>query len=248
MKKSNRYTKKNKKRVKKGAYYNSSITQPPKRSLKLRFWGGNDEEDSLDNLDLSQISQNPEDQTNLDMSQDLDISQDLSVSNPSDNSMHLSELDVSSDFNRTDSADESNYISGFDNSDDFEYGNLFDNQLDHDDTIDNLSTNTTSDSNTTGGKKSRKTRRTKDKHIGKVKMVYLPNNSRARYRWIVKKRHDGRYIGRAPKVGVLIKNLHKKLENDYNSEHLLPKEIKFIGEKNKRKSKKSKRKSKKSRK
>ena len=48
-----------------------------------------------------------------------------------------------------------------------------------------------------------------DKHIGKVELVDLPNNSRPRYRWIVKKRDDGRYIARAPKIGVSIRDLDK---------------------------------------
>ena len=63
----------------------------------------------------------------------------------------------------------------------------------------------------------------KDKYVGKVILVKLPNNSSLRYRWIVKKREDGRYIVRSPKVGVLIRDLHKKIDTDYNSEHLLPK-------------------------
>ena len=43
-----------------------------------------------------------------------------------------------------------------------------------------------------------------DKYIGKVILLYLPNNKRPRYRWIVRKRDDGRYIVRAPKIGILI--------------------------------------------
>ena len=38
-----------------------------------------------------------------------------------------------------------------------------------------------------------------DKYIGKVLLVHLPNNKRPRYRWIVKKNDNGRYIARAPK-------------------------------------------------
>lgn len=80
-----------------------------------------------------------------------------------------------------------------------------------------------------------------DKHIGKVVLVELPNNLRPRYRWIVKKRDDGRYIARAPKIGVLIRDLDKKLEKDYNSEHLLPKNFSFWKSLSEgRKSKKSK--------
>ena len=66
-----------------------------------------------------------------------------------------------------------------------------------------------------------------DKYVGKVVLVNLPNNKKPRYRWIVKKNDDGRYIARAPRLGVLIRDLHKKLEKDYNSEHLLPKNISF---------------------
>ena len=80
-----------------------------------------------------------------------------------------------------------------------------------------------------------------DKHIGKVVLVNLPNNLTPRYRWIVKKREDGRYIARSPKIGVLIRDLKKKLEKDYNSEHLLPKNFSFWKSLSKnRKSKRSK--------
>ena len=67
----------------------------------------------------------------------------------------------------------------------------------------------------------------KDKYVGKVLMVYLPNNKRPRFRWIVRKREDGRYIARAPKIGVLIRDLDKKLDEDYNKEQLLPKDFTF---------------------
>ncbi len=35
-----------------------------------------------------------------------------------------------------------------------------------------------------------------DKFIGKVEYIVLPNIKRPRYRWIVRKRSDGRYIVR----------------------------------------------------
>lgn len=60
-------------------------------------------------------------------------------------------------------------------------------------------------------------------YIGKVILVELPNNKRARYRWIVRKREDGRFIVRTPKVGVLLRDLSKKRESDYGKETLLPK-------------------------
>ncbi len=40
----------------------------------------------------------------------------------------------------------------------------------------------------------------KDKYVGKVILVNLPNNKSPRYRWIVRKRNDNRYIIRAPKL------------------------------------------------
>ena len=67
----------------------------------------------------------------------------------------------------------------------------------------------------------------KDKNIGKVVLVELPNNKRPRYRWIVCIREDGRYIARSPKIGVQIRDLDKKLDKDYNSEHLLPKNFTY---------------------
>ena len=38
-----------------------------------------------------------------------------------------------------------------------------------------------------------------DKNIGKVVLISLPNNKRPKYRWIIKKREDGRYVTRVPK-------------------------------------------------
>ena len=60
-------------------------------------------------------------------------------------------------------------------------------------------------------------------YIGKVILVELPNNKRARYRWIVRKREDGRFIVRTPKDGVLLRDLNKKRDYDYGKETLLPK-------------------------
>ena len=82
-----------------------------------------------------------------------------------------------------------------------------------------------------------------DKYVGKVVLVKLPNNLKPRYRWIVKKKDDGRYVARAPKIGVLLRDLNKKLEKDYNSEHLLPKNFSFWKGLKGKKSKRSKNKS-----
>ena len=67
----------------------------------------------------------------------------------------------------------------------------------------------------------------KDKYVGKVLMVNLPNNSRPRFRWIVSKNDDGKYIARTPKIGVLIRDLNKKRDTDFGSEHVLPKGFTF---------------------
>ena len=61
-----------------------------------------------------------------------------------------------------------------------------------------------------------------EKNIGKVVFLTLPNTKRPQYRWIVRKRDDGRYITRAPKVGVLLKKLHLKRDDDFGKETLLP--------------------------
>ena len=61
-----------------------------------------------------------------------------------------------------------------------------------------------------------------DKHIGKVIFTILPNTKRPQYRWIIRKRQDGRYVTRLPKVGVLLRELKLKRDNDYGKETLLP--------------------------
>ena len=81
-----------------------------------------------------------------------------------------------------------------------------------------------------------------DKYIGKVILLYLPNNKHPRYRWIVRKRDDGRYIVRAPKIGTLRKDIDLKRDNDFNKETLLPKNSKIYEHQNEisKKSKKNK--------
>jgi hypothetical protein len=61
-----------------------------------------------------------------------------------------------------------------------------------------------------------------DKHVGKVVLVRLPNSKRPTYKWIVRKRDDGRFVVRSPKNGVLLKNLKLKRDDDYGKETLLP--------------------------
>lgn len=67
-----------------------------------------------------------------------------------------------------------------------------------------------------------------DKYIGKVVLVKLPGNKRLRYRWIIDRRPDGRYVARAPKIHVLIKHLRLHRDNDYNAPHILPEHTDFF--------------------
>ena len=60
------------------------------------------------------------------------------------------------------------------------------------------------------------------RYIGKVVLVKLPKNDQPRYRWIVRKRDDGRYIVRTPRTGVLIRDLDFKRNSDFGREALLP--------------------------
>jgi len=66
-----------------------------------------------------------------------------------------------------------------------------------------------------------------DKYIGKVVLLDLHNIKQARYRWIVRKREDGRYIVRTPKIGTLRQDLDLKRDKDFSKEVLLPKNSKI---------------------
>ena len=46
-----------------------------------------------------------------------------------------------------------------------------------------------------------------DKYIGKVILVITPNAQRPHHKCIVRKRNDGIYIVRTPKIGVLLREL-----------------------------------------
>ena len=63
-----------------------------------------------------------------------------------------------------------------------------------------------------------------DTYIGKVILLRIPNVKRRRYRWIVKKQVNGRYVVRAPKVGVLHRELRLKRPSDFGKETLLHKD------------------------
>jgi hypothetical protein len=78
-----------------------------------------------------------------------------------------------------------------------------------------------------------------DQFVGKVDLFILPNVKRPHYRWIVRKREDGRYVARVPNMGVLIRDLTLKRERDYGKETLLPRGSKpWMGASNHRKSQK----------
>jgi len=61
-----------------------------------------------------------------------------------------------------------------------------------------------------------------DKYNGKVMLIEIPNIKRAQWRWIVRKTDNDRYIVRAPKLHILIKNLKHKRNADFKDEMLLP--------------------------
>jgi hypothetical protein len=63
----------------------------------------------------------------------------------------------------------------------------------------------------------------KEKHLGKVLLVKMPTIALPRYRWITRRNDEGRFYGRAPKIGVRIHNLPLKRENDFGPERILPK-------------------------
>jgi len=65
-----------------------------------------------------------------------------------------------------------------------------------------------------------------ERYVGKVILVKIPGTKIPVYRWVVKKREDGRYIVRAPKMGVAIKTLKELKNSDYGKEQLLHKDAK----------------------
>ena len=83
------------------------------------------------------------------------------------------------------------------------------------------------ESNMEGGKKQIK----KDKHIGKVEYIWMNKNKKKQgkhvIRWIVDIK-NGRYIGRAPKAGVYLRDLYKKRDKDFGKPFMLPKSIIFF--------------------
>jgi hypothetical protein len=61
------------------------------------------------------------------------------------------------------------------------------------------------------------------KDVNKVLLVHLPNNKRARWRWITQYNEETeRFYAKTPKIGVLIRDLSKKRSKDYGKERILP--------------------------
>ena len=79
--------------------------------------------------------------------------------------------------------------------------------------------------------KLRKLTKKNKKHIGKVEYIWMNKNKKKQgkhvIRWIVDIK-NGRYIGRAPKVGVYLRDLYKKRDKDFGKPSMLPKSIIFF--------------------
>jgi hypothetical protein len=61
-----------------------------------------------------------------------------------------------------------------------------------------------------------------DEYIDKLEFVKMPNVQKPQWRWILRKTDNNRFIVRAPKTNILIKNLKYKREKDFKDEMLLP--------------------------
>jgi hypothetical protein len=58
--------------------------------------------------------------------------------------------------------------------------------------------------------------------IDKLVFVKMPNVQKPQRRWILRKTDNNRFVVRAPKINILIKNLKYKREKDFGGEMLLP--------------------------
>ena len=61
-----------------------------------------------------------------------------------------------------------------------------------------------------------------DEYIDKLVFIKMPNVQKPQWRWILRKTDNNRFIVRAPKINILIKNLKHKREKDFKDEMLLP--------------------------
>jgi hypothetical protein len=75
----------------------------------------------------------------------------------------------------------------------------------------------------------------KNKYVGKIVFVNLPGVSRPRMRWVVRINENGKYVLRAPKVGVMIRDLQMHRDGDFGPETVLPKGATFFQSKGKSK-------------
>jgi hypothetical protein len=75
----------------------------------------------------------------------------------------------------------------------------------------------------------------KNKYVGKVVFVNLPGVSRPRMRWVVRINENGKYVLRAPKVGVMVRDLQLHRDEDFGPETILPKGASFFQSKGKSK-------------
>jgi len=71
--------------------------------------------------------------------------------------------------------------------------------------------------------RNKKPKQNLDKYIGETIYLTIPSVKYPTWRWIIRKREDGRYIVRHPKIGVKIRDLNLHNMNDYGEEILLPK-------------------------
>ena len=75
----------------------------------------------------------------------------------------------------------------------------------------------------------------KNKYIGKTILINLPGVIRPRFRWVVRINENGKYIIRAPKVGVMVRDLQMHRDEDFGPETILPKGSTFYQTKGKSK-------------
>ena len=77
--------------------------------------------------------------------------------------------------------------------------------------------------------RNKKTKQNLDKYVGETIYLTIPSVKNATWRWIIRKREDGRYVVRQPKIGVKIRDLNLHNMNDYGDETLLPKGSSVFG-------------------
>ena len=61
-----------------------------------------------------------------------------------------------------------------------------------------------------------------DKYKDDLIFVKMPNVRKPQWIWVLRKTDNDRFVVRAPKINILIKNLKYKREKDFKDEMLLP--------------------------